>query len=224
VPGLLCTGALWGPQVEALADIAEMTVADHKRHDSMEGIAGAILAAAPERFALAGLSMGGYISYEIIRQAPDRVTRLALVDTGSRADAPERREQRLKLMALAEREGAGAAQDVLMSALLHKSRLVEQPLTDLVRQMAVDTGVAAFKRQQAALMARPDNRPFLASIRCPTLVLVGREDALTPVELSQEIAAGIARARLEIVPECGHLSTLERPETVNDALRGWLTA
>ena len=90
--------------------------------------------------------------------------------------------------------------------------------------MGVDTGVEAFKRQQAAIMGRPDNRPLLPSIRCPTLVLVGREDALTPVELSQEIAAGIPGAKLEIVPDCGHLSTLERPEAVNRALRAWLTA
>jgi pimeloyl-ACP methyl ester carboxylesterase len=166
--------------------------------------------------------MGGYIAYEIIRQAPERVTRLALLNTGSRADAPERRARRLELIALAEREGAGAAQEALMSVLIHKSRLKEKPLVDTIRQMAVDTGVAAFKRQQAAIMGRPDNRPLLASIRCPTLVLVGREDALTPVDLAREIAAGIPGARLKIVPDCGHLSTMERPDAVNHALRAWL--
>jgi pimeloyl-ACP methyl ester carboxylesterase len=223
VPGLLCTGALWAPQIAALSDIADCIVADHTRHDSLVGIARSILEAAPQRFALAGLSMGGYIAYEIVRQAPERVTKLALLDTGSRADAPERRARRLELIALAEREGAGAAQDALMSALIHKSRLQEKPLVDTVRQMAEDTGVAAFKRQQAAIMGRPDNRPLLAGIRCPTLVLVGREDALTPVELAREIAAGIPGAKLTIVPDCGHLSTLERPQAVNRALRQWLT-
>jgi pimeloyl-ACP methyl ester carboxylesterase len=222
VPGLLCTRALWEPQMAGLADIAECTVADHTRHDTMEGIARSILEKAPPTFALAGLSMGGYISYEIIRQAPHRVTRLALLDTGVRADAPERRPRRLELMALAEREGAGAAQEALMAVLIHKDRLSDKPLVDTVRQMAVDTGVEAFKRQQVAIMGRPDNRPLLASIRCPTLVLVGREDALTPPEMAQEIAAGIAGARLEIVPDCGHLSTMERPEAVNRAMRAWL--
>jgi pimeloyl-ACP methyl ester carboxylesterase len=222
VPGLLCTRALWAPQMAALGDIAECTVADHTRHDTMEAIAGSILAAAPDRFALAGLSMGGYIAYAIIRQAPQRVTRLALLDTGSRADAPERRPQRQKLIELAEREGAGAAQDALMPNLIHKPRLNEKPLVDVIRQMAVDTGTEAFKRQQTAIMARPDNRPFLPSIRCPTLVLVGRQDALTPVELSEEIAAGIPGAELVVVPECGHLSTLERAEAVNLAMREWL--
>jgi pimeloyl-ACP methyl ester carboxylesterase len=222
VPGLLCTEALWAPQIEALGDVADFTVANHRRHRTMRGIARSILASAPRRFALAGLSMGGYIAYEIVRQAPERVTKLALLDTGARADAPERRARRLELIALAEREGAGAAQDALMPQLIHEARLEEKPLVDTIRQMAVDTGVAAFKRQQAAIMGRPDNRPLLASIRCPTLVLVGREDALTPVDLAREIAAGIPGAKLKIVPDCGHLSTLERPAAVNRALRQWL--
>jgi pimeloyl-ACP methyl ester carboxylesterase len=224
VPGLLCTKTLWAPQIEALGDIAEVSVADHTRHDSMEAIARSILAAAPERFALAGLSMGGYIAYEIVRQAPARVTGLALLDTGSRADTPERAAGRRELIAIAEREGARKAQQLLMPVLVHKSRLADKALVQAVEQMADDVGVEAFKRQQAAIMSRPDNRPFLASIACPTLVLVGREDALTPLALSQEIAAGIPGARLEIVPDCGHLSTMEQPEAVNCALRAWLTA
>jgi len=224
VPGLLCTRALWAPQVDALGDIAEIMIADHTRHDSMAAIARSILATAPERFALAGLSMGGYISYEIVRQAPERVTKLALLDTGSRADAPERAAARRELMAFAEREGIRKAQAQLMPVLINKARLADKPLVETIERMGADTGVEAFKRQQAAIMSRPDNRPFLPSIRCPTLVLVGREDALTPVELSQEIAAGIAGAGLEIVPDCGHLSTMERPEAVNRALRAWLMA
>src|SRR5262245_10857853 len=223
VPGLLCTGALWAPQIAALADIADCQVADHTQHDTMAGIARAILAAAPERFALAGLSMGGYISYEILRQAPDRVERLALLDTGSRADTPERTAARRDLIATAERGGVRRAQELLMPVLIHASRLGERALVDTVLQMAVDTGLEAFKRQEAALIGRPDNRPLLASIRCPTLVLVGREDALTPPDLAREIAAGIPGAKLVIIPDCGHLSTLERPEAVNRALRAWLT-
>jgi pimeloyl-ACP methyl ester carboxylesterase len=224
VPGLLCTRALWGPQLAGLADIADMSVADHTRHDSMVKIAASILAAAPPRFALAGLSMGGYISYEIVRQAPERVTRLALLDTGSRADTAERSEQRRQLIATAEREGVRKVQVDLLPVLLHKPRLTDKPLVDTIVRMGVDTGLEAFRRQQMALIGRPDNRPLLPNIHCPTLVLVGREDALTPVELSQEIVSGIPGAGLEIVPECGHLSTLERPEAVNRALRAWLTS
>jgi pimeloyl-ACP methyl ester carboxylesterase len=224
VPGLMCTRALWEPQIAALGDIAKITVADHTRHDSMEAIAASILETAPPKFALAGLSMGGYIAYAIIRRAPERVTRLALLDTGSRADAPERREQRLALRALAEREGTRKAQEQLLPVLIHTSRLGDKPLVETVLRMGEDTGLEAFKRQQAALMGRPDSRPLLPGIKCPTLVIVGREDALTPPALAEEIAQGIPGARLEVIPECGHLSTLERPEAVNRALRTWLTA
>jgi pimeloyl-ACP methyl ester carboxylesterase len=224
VPGLLCTKALWAPQMAVLGDAANMTVADHTRHESMEAIARSILADAPERFALAGLSMGGYIACEIVRQAPHRVTKLALLDTGARADAPERREQRLSLIALAEREGTMKAQEALLPVLIHKARLTDRALVDTVLQMGADTGTAAFKRQQTALMQRSDNRPLLPSIKCPTLVIVGREDALTPPALAEEIAAGIPGARLEMIPDCGHLSTLERPDAVNRVMRVWLTA
>ena len=223
VPGLLCTKALWAPQLAALDDIANMTVADHTRHDSMAAIAKSILAVAPERFVLAGLSMGGYIAFEIVRQAPQRVTKLALLDTSARPDLPERRQQRLARNALARRDGAGAVQDELMPVLVHKDRLADKAFTGTIRQMAIDTGAEALERQHAAIMGRPDNRLFLASIRCPTLVIVGREDALTPPELAQEIARGINDAKLEIIPDCGHLSTMEQPTAVNRALRAWLT-
>ena len=224
VPGLLCSAALWAPQIAALSDVADCTVADHTRHRTIKGIARSILAAAPARFALAGLSMGGYIAYEIVRQAPERVERLALLDTGSRADTPERTGARRDLLANAGREGVRQAQKLLMPALIHPARLGDRPLVDAVLQMAVDTGLEAFERQEEALIGRPDNRPLLPSIRCPTLVLVGREDALTPPELAREIATGIPGAKLVIIPDCGHLSTLEQPEAVNRALRAWLTA
>jgi pimeloyl-ACP methyl ester carboxylesterase len=222
VPGLLCSPALWAPQVAALRDVADITIADHTRHDTMPAIADSILAEAPERFALAGLSMGGYIAQQIVLQAPERVTRLALLDTGARADTPERIERRLQLNELARREGAGRVQEEIMPLLICKHRLADKAYTDLIVQMAVDTGTEAFLRQHAALMSRGDNRPLLPAIHCPTLVLVGRQDILTPLELSEEIAAAIPGARLEIIEDCGHLSTLEQPEAVNRALRRWL--
>lgn len=222
VPGLLCTRALWEAQLTGLADVAHMIVADHTRHDSMTGIAESILAAAPHQFALAGLSMGGYIALEIIRLAPERVIKAAFLDTGSRADTPERSAARRELIAAAERDGARAVQERLMPVLIHKERLTDKPLVDAVLRMGEDTGVEAFRRQQMALMGRPNSRPMLKGIQCPALVLVGREDALTPLELSQEIANGIPKAKLEIVSDCGHLSTMERPEAVNRALRSWL--
>jgi pimeloyl-ACP methyl ester carboxylesterase len=224
VPGLACTAALWEPQVAALGALARMTVADHTRHDTMTAIALSILATAPPSFALAGLSMGGYIAQEVVRLAPERVTQLALLDTGSRADDPQRAAGRRQLILLAEHEGATKINETLLPMLIHQARLKDAPLVEVIIKMGTDTGVAAFKRQQAAVMGRLDARPFLPTVRCPTLILVGREDALTPVSLSQELASLIPDARLEIIPDCGHLSTLERPEAVSAALRGWLSA
>ena len=132
------------------------------------------------------------------------------------------RERRLQLNALAQREGAVRVQQELMSLLIHPDRTADKAFTDRIVRMAVDTGVDAFIRQHAALMGRRDNRPFLPQIRCPTLVLIGRQDVLTPLELSQEIAAAIPGARLEIIEHCGHLSTLEQPDAVNRVLRNWL--
>ena len=144
--------------------------------------------------------MGGYIAYEILRQAPERVTRLALLDTGSRADPPERRRNAgAALIAVARRKGARAVQDAAHAGADPQGAARRQVLYGRIRQMADDTGVDAFMRQQIALMGRPDSRPFLPSIQCPTLVLVGRQDALTPVEMAQEIAAGIPGAKLEII-------------------------
>jgi pimeloyl-ACP methyl ester carboxylesterase len=150
------------------------------------------------------------------------VLKLAVLDAGSRADAPERAAGRRQLIAVAERDGTRKAQEQLLPSLIHKPRLSEASLVETVLRMGEDTGLEAFKRQQTAIMGRSDYRPFLPSIECPTLVLVGREDALIPLELPREIVARIPGARLEIVPECGHLSTLERPEAVNRALRAWL--
>jgi pimeloyl-ACP methyl ester carboxylesterase len=224
VPGVLCTRALWEDQLKGLADVAHMTVADHTRHDTMTGIAESILASAPPRFALAGLSMGGYISHEIFRLAPERIIKLALLDTGARADTPERSSQRRELMAKARREGSRAAQQQLLPVLIHKDRLQDQALVEAVLRMGEDTGVQGFINQQTALIGRPDSRPQLPHIKCPTLVLVGRQDALTPLELSQEMANAIPNAKLEIIAGCGHLSTMERPDAVNRAMRDWLAA
>lgn len=224
VPGLLCTQELFAPQIAALASQADIRVADHTRHTSMAEIAAGILATAPARFALAGLSMGGYIAQEMMRQAPSRITRLALLDTNSRADRPEQTEQRRALMSLAEKEGSTAGvTEQLLPYLIHKDRLSDAPLVAIIRRMSLDTGVAAFKRQQAAIMARPEYRPFLKDIRCPTLVIVGAEDALTPVKVHEEIAAGIAGAQLEVIPSCGHLTTLEKPEAVIRMMKDWLS-
>lgn len=222
VPGLLCDAALWAPQAAALADLADARVADVTQDDSVAGMAGRILAGAPPRFALAGLSMGGYVALEIMATEPQRVERLALLDTSARADAPEQKRRRQGLIDLAGRGQFKGVTPRLLPMLIHPSRLEETALTAIVMEMAERVGKDAFLRQQRAIMGRRDQRGLLPSIQVPTLVVCGEDDALTPLELSRELAAGISTSRLAVVPACGHLSTIERPDPVNAALRRWL--
>jgi pimeloyl-ACP methyl ester carboxylesterase len=224
LPGLLLDSALWQHQLAALADVADMVVGDLTKDDSMAAMARSILAAAPPRFALAGLSMGGYASFEIMRQAPERVTRLALLDTSARPDTPAQTKERRAFVAMCERGEFKGVTPRLLPRWIHPSRVNDKALTETVMSMTARVGRDAFIRQQTAIMNRPDSRPGLSRIDCPTLVLCGHEDRATPVEVHREIAADISSARLLIVPECGHLSPLERPEAVNAALRTWLTA
>jgi pimeloyl-ACP methyl ester carboxylesterase len=225
VPGLLCDAQLWRPQAEHLADIADIWIADHTRSDTMAGVARDVLADAPfARFALAGLSMGGYIAFEILRQAPQRVERLALLDTAAGAEQAAQTQKRLAFIDMAERGSFPEVTETLLPLLLHPSRQGEKILADIVRSMAANVGKEAFVRQQHAIMSRADSLPLLASIACPALVLCGRQDALTPLARHQDIAAGIKGSHLEVIEDCGHLSTLEQPAEVNAALRRWLTA
>ena len=224
VPGLNCSPRLYAPQVPALWQFGPVTVADHTRDETMVAIAARILAVAPPRFALAGLSMGGYIALEIVRQASQRVARLALLDTGSRADTPEATAKRHANIALAE---SGRFTEVIgpqYPLYVHSSRASDAALKAQYLAMCDDVGPQAYVRQQKAIIARVDSRPLLPTIKCPTLVLVGAEDAATPLALSEEMAAAIPGARLVQIPDCGHLSTLERPHAVTRELVAWMSA
>ena len=225
VPGLLCDERLWRHQVEGLADLAgRILVPDVTGQDSMAEMARSILEEAPERFSIAGLSMGGYVSLEVVRQAPDRVEALALLDTSARSDTPEQTEARLALIELA---GAGRFDEVwrtLLPRIVHPDRVEEPDIRSTVREMAHVVGPEGFERQERAIIARPDVRGDLPGISCPTLVLCGRDDALAPPHLHEGLADGIPGARLRLIDHCGHLSTLERPEAVTRAMRGWLEA
>lgn len=224
VPGLLCDAALWRGQVEDLADIAQPWVADVTRDDSMTAMAQRVLAEAPTGpFALAGLSMGGYVAQAIMREAPDRVERLALLDTTAMADTPEQTPRRHGLIDLAEKGEFHGVTPRLLPLFLHPDRLSDKALTEAVMAMTERVGKDAFLRQQRAIMGRPDNRPNLAKIDCQTLVLCGRQDQMTPLAWSEEIAALIPGAKLEIIEDCGHLTTMERPWETSVAMRQWLT-
>ena len=222
VPGLGCTAELFRAQIEALGGERPIMVADHAQADSVSAIAADLLERAPDRFALAGLSMGGYVALEVMRQARARVSRLALLDTSARADTPERIGERERLVALAEAGRLDEVHAALWPRYVHPARLGDRALEATVRGMLADTGAQGFVRQQRALMARLDSRRDLPEIEVPVLVLVGAQDAATPPELSREIAEAIEWASLVEIPACGHLSTLERPDAVTDALRAWL--
>ncbi len=222
VPGLNCSARLYAEQIPALWQFGPVMVADHRRDDSMAGLARRILADAPPRFALAGLSMGGYIAFEILRQAASRVAKLALLDTGAGAEVPERTAQRKPLIALAQGGRFAEITDDQFPLLVHRSRHGEAALKAAVRAMNEETGPDAYCRQQHAIIGRADSRPGLGAIACPTLVLVGDDDQLTPPSLAHEMAAGIRGARLVVIPECGHLSTMERPQAVTQALLDWM--
>jgi pimeloyl-ACP methyl ester carboxylesterase len=223
VPGLLCSARLYAAQIAALWPHGSISIADHRRDSEMAAIAARILADAPPHFALAGLSMGGYIAFAMLRQAPERIAKLALLDTSARPDTAEQSAAREKFIGMAE---AGKLNDIieaLTPRFLHRNHQGDETLKRVVRDMAADTGADAFMRQQKAIMSRADSRPLLASIRCPTLVVVGDGDELTPPELAREICTGISGARLVVVPECGHLSTIEKPDAINAALAEWLS-
>ncbi|HEY0766517.1 MAG TPA: alpha/beta fold hydrolase [Steroidobacteraceae bacterium] len=224
IPGLLASARLYAEQIPALWRSGPVTVADHTRDDSMPAIARRILAGAPQRFALVGLSMGGYIAFEILRQAPERIVKLALLDTAARPDTREQSAARRAQMALAASGRFDEMVEALFVRAVHATRREDAVLRELNRLMAEDVGTEAYLRQQTAIMGRIDSRATLNSIRAPTLILVGEGDELTPPDRAAEMAHAIAGARLVSVPHCGHLSTLERPREVTHALLAWLQA
>ncbi|MEX0958344.1 MAG: alpha/beta fold hydrolase [Burkholderiales bacterium] len=224
VPGLLCDHALWQPQVDALSADFEILIPDMTQQEAMPEMAEAVLRAAPSaRFALAGLSMGGYVAMEIMRQSPHRVTRLALLDTRARPDTAGETARRLELTRLAQTaKSFTPVTRRMLPLLVHASRVKDAPLVRTIREMADRTGVEGYVRQQKAIMSRADGRFDLRKVRAPTLVLCGRQDAITSLEMHEEMASIIPGAKLVVIEDCGHLSTLERPDEVNAALRDWL--
>ncbi|MDX2028354.1 MAG: alpha/beta fold hydrolase [Alphaproteobacteria bacterium] len=224
LPGLLCDAALWQNQINALKNMADCHVADLTQHDRMAALAQAVLAKAPPRFALAALSMGGYVAFEILRQAPERVLKLCLLDTSARPDTEEQKKRRRMLMSMAKKGEFKGVTPRLLPTLIHADRLEDKALTDVIMDMAARVGREAFLRQQDAIIHRIDSRPFLKDISCPTQVIGGRQDALTPPEIVQEIADGIPGAKLNFIENCGHLSALERPEEIVELMKRWLKA
>jgi pimeloyl-ACP methyl ester carboxylesterase len=224
VPGLLTSPRLYAEQLPTLWQHGPVTIASTTHDNTIAALASRILAHAPPTFALAGLSMGGYVCFELARQAPDRIARLALLDTTARPDTPQLTRRRHTQIALARSGRLAEIADQQFPLLIHPARHGDPAVRELVRQMASETGAEGFIRQQQAIIGRADSRPGLGGIDCPTLVLVGDGDQLTPPELSAELADGIPGARLVVVAGSGHLTPLDQPEQVTKALVEWLQA
>jgi pimeloyl-ACP methyl ester carboxylesterase len=225
VPGLLCDHVLWQHQAAALSQISECIVTDkHMRYETIGRIAEAVVADAPDRFALAGLSMGGYIALEICRRYGKRVERLALIDTSARADTAEQTEKRWKLIDLCRQGKFADVSELLFSVLVHPDRVTDEALKRQIVDMANRIGPEVFIRQQQAIMGRSNQVPCLGDITCPTVIVCGEQDQITPLECSKEMAALIQGSQLEVISDCGHMTSMEKPERVSAILFEWLTA
>lgn len=225
LPGLLSNASVWGPVIERLDGRVDPWIADLTLDDSIAAMAARVLAEAPsERFALAGHSIGGYVALEIMRRAPERIERLALLDTQARPETPQATERRKALIALAQTGRFEEAAERLIPVVFDSVNIVDPALHAFYRTMAKNVGADAFLRQQKAILSRVDSRPWLAAIRCPTLVLCGIHDLLTPLNRHEELAAGILGAKLVVVPGAGHSSLIERPYEVGYALSNWLNS
>ena len=224
LPGMACDDRMWEAQAAHFGERA--LVGDITRSDTVSAIAADVLRTAPPRFALAGLSMGGIVAFEIWRQARGRVAGLALLDTNPNAESEERRLGREQNLARLGKEGPAALRDILKNVLapvyLAQSRASDEELLACIVDMGMSLGHESFVRQNLALRDRPDSVPTLATVDVPTLVLCGVEDQLCPVSFHELMAGAIPRASLEVLDDCGHLSSMECPERVNAALRDWL--
>ncbi len=222
LPGLLCDRSVWSQQEQALSRDVDVTVADFYGFDSIGDMARSVLERAPERFAVAGHSMGGRVALEIVRRAPERVTRLALLDTGTHSARPGEAEKRQVLVDLAWREGMEALARQWLPPMVHPDRLTDAPLMRSLTEMVCRATPEIFERQVRALLGRPDAAPGLSAIDCPTLVACGRQDAWSPLDQHEAIASAIRGATLAVIEDSGHMTTVEAPGAVTGFLQAWL--
>ena len=224
LPGLLCDGSVWAAQTEALADVADVRTPDFFGFDSITSMARSVLDAAPARFAVAGHSMGARVALEVVRLAPGRGERLALLDTGAHPRRPGEAEQRQELVDLAERDGMAALAARWLPPMVHPARLADEGLMAGLRAMVERATPAVFAGQVRALLNRPDAEAGLGTIRCPVLIGVGRDDAWSPPAQHEAMHRAIPHARYVVFENSGHMAPAEAPEAVTAALRDWLAA
>lgn len=224
IPSQLCTELLFREQLPALAAITDARVAVMRDHDTVGAMAQSVLDTEEGRFSLIAHGMGGFVAFEILRRAPERVASLVVMSTLAPNDTPAQTTRREGYLKLVENGNFAGVVDERIPMLFHPGNAKNAGLTAIARQMAQDTGAEAFLRQQRAIMARPDSRPTLADIPCPTLILYARQDGISTLAHQEEMRDGIPNARLEIIEECGHMMTLERPEIVTPRLVDWIAA
>ena len=223
LPGLLNTRRVFEQQIEALSDLADCVVPELWHHDTIGAMADATLALAPPTFALVGFSMGGYVAFEILRRAAQRVERLALMDTQATPDSAESTKRRRALLEQTKIGRFHGVQRTLLPQLVHSRHINDDSISQPIFDMAQEIGADGFVREQRAIIDRADSRRMLVDIDIPTVVIVGRQDQVTPLPRSEEMAADIANSRLIVLEECGHMSPLEKPAEVTAALRRWLS-
>jgi pimeloyl-ACP methyl ester carboxylesterase len=221
IPGLVCDAAVWRHQVAHLAEVATVSVPPVTQGDGIADMARIALDAAPQKFALAGFSMGGYIALEMLRQQPARITRLALLDTSARADTPKKAEWRKAAIAACERDEFNSVIDGMMPILLHPDQQ-NGPLPPFVREMVGRVGVEVFVRRHRAIGTRQDSRDLLKAAAQPVHSICGRQDGMSTIEEHVEIAELAPHGRFSIIEDCGHMTILERPQAATALLRDWL--
>lgn len=224
IPSQLCTELLWRGQFAPLCAIAGTRVAVMRDHDSVGAMAQSLLDANPGRFSLIAHGMGGFVAFEVLRRAPGRVASLVLMSTLAPDDTPAQTVRREGYLKLVEGGNFSSVVEERIPMLFHPGNANNLALAAIVRRMAEDIGAEAFLRQQRAIMARPDSRPALANIPCPTLILYARHDGISTLAHQEEMLSGIPNARLDVIEECGHMMTLERPEFVARKLVDWIAA
>lgn len=222
IPGQLCTELLWRDQLPALGALAPARVSVQRDHDTVGAMAEALLRAMPARFSIVAHAMGGFVAFELMRRAPARVASLALLSTLAPNDTPAQTARREGYLHLVEQGKFADVVEERIPLLLHPARRTDTALVGTVRRMAQDTGVAAFLNQQRAIMSRPDSRPDLPAIACPTLILFARQDGIVTLEHQNEMHSLIRGSQLEIIEDCGHMMTLEQPERVTRLLADWV--
>ena len=227
IPGLVCDQAVWEHQAKALAELTTVSIANHQELDSLPAMATKVLNEAPPKFAVAGHSMGGRVAMEVFRQAPERVAGMALMDTASHPLPPgeageKEKAGRFRLLEIARSDGMRSMSVDWVQGMVYPPRLTDAALIESIVAMQARHSADIFAAQIRALLARPDAGELLNGIRVPTLVLTGQQDSWSPPQRHRDMAAAIPGSELVLVDECGHMSSMEQPAAVTNALLSWL--